>query len=290
MRRLLILLSFMAFAVATVCAAKTRPCTVTLMDSYTVYKKLTEPSAKAGVTLPNLPNMQGWTFIGWTESEDKITHTRPTLWAAGQLYHPEKDCSLWALYRHIDEACMGYQQEIRSGTYLYVNDQSGKALYGVPNEDGTMQASTADITDKEQYFFVDFTSDTTAYISHVATKTPIGHKGLKMAAEATLWRVHHDGEEMIFFTKVDNKTYVLWLDVIDPTNSYTYAGLYPTENLKSPMRLMKVPSADEIIYSNHPEDTQAIEAPRPDMPAQTLRIGNYELRIENGKKHLRVIQ
>ena len=153
-----------------------------------------------------------------------------------------------------------------------------------------MQAASANRYDEMQQYYVEFASSSTAYITHAATHTPIGYKGTKMAAEATLWQVYHDGEETLFYTKVNNKTYVLWLEIFDSQENSTYAGLIQAEPSKSPMRLLKALAKDSIIYSNYPDDPLGIEATRPDMPARTLRFGNYELRIENGKKHLRVIQ
>lgn len=65
---------------------------------------LTEPEAEGGVVLPAATTTAtGWTFAGWATSAiaDAIT-TCPTLLAAGSIYRPGADATLYAVFTHTE--------------------------------------------------------------------------------------------------------------------------------------------------------------------------------------------
>ncbi len=77
--------------------------TVTTGPSYTVTfdagsgesaeDELTEAEYKAGVTLPTVTPITGWTFVGWNADKTATTGTE-----AGKTYKPTDDCTLYAIY------------------------------------------------------------------------------------------------------------------------------------------------------------------------------------------------
>lgn len=266
------------------------PNTVTLMRGDRVYTQLTEEQNGAGVLLPGLPDTAQWTFAGWTAAMIPQTTSKPLLHAAYSTYHPDGDEVLWAVWRHDDTSEQVYISELESGEYLYVNRENNNALTGLPS-DGRMTAMKIDMANEAQVYSIDFVGTDTAYITHWATGTPIGYSGTEMATNASPWRVYHDGEEMVFYAVINGKTNVLWLNVQDTKTHGYYAGLIETENYTgTPMALCIPDPKEPPVYTSHPEygvgwqDVQAA----PDGTEYILRLGNYELRIRNGKKELKI--
>ena len=144
--------------------------------------------------------------------------------------------------------------------------------------------------DPNQYYDITFTAESTAFITHHATQTPIGYSGTDMAAIASPWQVYHDGEETLFYTTVNQKNYVLWLNIMSGDGYDFYAGLLQANPGPSPMALLlPAPKTDPIITC-HPESPQDIEN-APSAPPAGERIlmhfGNYDLIIIDGQKYLR---
>ena len=183
-----------------------------------------------------------------------------------------------------------YVTDLQTGEYLYVNTHDMNALTGVPSA-GVMAYAAADPTDEEQYYTITFSSPDTAFITHSATHTPIGYSGTSLVAQPSPWLVHQNGEEVSFYTIYKGKKYALWLNVLYQTgdNTVYHAGMLETQNFTgTPMRLMR-PVAQAEAYTCHPEGEMDVE----NVPVRTrspyiLRLGNYELRIHDGIKELRL--
>lgn len=60
--------------------------------------KLTEASAGAGVTLPNVTANEGWKFLGWATTQAKADAGTADAGNAGATYKPSKDITLYAVY------------------------------------------------------------------------------------------------------------------------------------------------------------------------------------------------
>ena len=64
---------------------------------------LAEASFGAGVTLPTATiSLSGWSFAGWATSSTENTEVAPTLYAAGDTYHPTDNITLYAVYLFTD--------------------------------------------------------------------------------------------------------------------------------------------------------------------------------------------
>lgn len=264
--------------------------TVTLMNGSRVYATLTEEAGMQGVLLPCMPDTAQWQFIGWSgiefwETPDYLY----ALYPAGERFYMNSDRTLWATYRFNNIPEEVYATELESGIYQYVNRAVEIALTGVP-EDGRMDFNSIQHNDPNQYYDITFTAENTAFITHHATQTPIGYSGTDMAAIASPWQVYHDGEETLFYTTVNQKNYVLWLNIMSGDGYDFYAGLLQANPGPSPMALLlPVPKTDPIITC-HPESPQDIEN-APSAPSAGERIlmhfGNYDLIIIDGQKYLR---
>lgn len=266
------------------------PRTVTLMKGPDLYMTLTEPYRGEGVQLPVLPDTEEWRFAGWSEQHFWTIYTRPEMYYPALTYIPSCDVTLWAVYAYQPNVSTTYVTDLQTGEYLYVNSHHMTALSGVPSG-GKMAYAAANPMDEEQYYTFTFASPDTAFIIHSATHTPIGYSGTSLVAQPSPWLVHQNGEEVSFYTIYKGKKYALWLNVLYQTgdNTVYHAGMLEAQNFTgTPMRLMR-PVAQAEAYTCHPEGEMDVE----NVPARTrspyiLRLGNYELRIHDGIKELRL--
>ena len=263
--------------------------TVTLMKGNSVYTTLTEPESGAGVLLPILPDTATWRFVGWSGTEIMETNEMPYLEYGNTYFFPTSDCTLWATYAYHEILPAHYMTDLCDGLCLYVDRNLDRALSGVP-ENGIMSYAKVDVEDANQQYWIEFASPDTAYITHGLTYTPIGYKGTQLVAEPSPWLVYHNNDHILFYTLVNNKTYILWLSCMDGAGEAMWAGLLRAELSDYPMSLQMVPidGCDPLITC-HPERSQDIE----NVPSDTnrsdrvlLRFGNYELRLVNGQKQL----
>ena len=265
------------------------PFTVTLRKGNTVYSRLTETTRGAGVVLPILPDTAEWRFIGWSETEIWETHDYPALRSGNTTFVPSEDCTLWATYSFYEQEHAPYMTEVASSVYLYVNTENGTALCGVP-QGGRMGFANVNIEDMNQYYWVTFVTPDTAYIYHAITDTPIGYSGTNMAAVSSPWSVYHEGDETLFYMTYNGKTYVLWLNCFN--GSEYYAGLLNANIGPSPMKLQQNPIEDhDPLITCHPENPQEVENVESgalNVERTLMQFGNYELRLVNGKKQLRI--
>ncbi len=260
---------------------------VQLMNGTESVTTLTEQHSGQGVVLPSMEDMENWHFVGWTESEFWVAQEIPSLYEAQDVFYPEQNTTLWATYYYADPMDSTYMTEVESGRYLYMNSATGMALAGVP-ESGIMQYKPVNLLDADQWYEIEFVGTETAYITHMPTGTPIGYtSGATMEVDASPWSVYHDGEETLFYTVINRKKYVLWLNITHKDyNDFFYAGLFPAEVLSSPMRLMKTSQVEEPLFTCHPEMKQELEQPQTPTKEYRIRFGNYELRIINGHKQI----
>ena len=263
--------------------------TVTLMNGNRVYDTMTEEAGMQGVVLPEGEEINGWEFVGWSETDFEDTPMPPSLHYPNTKFYPEQDCSLWAVYCQDNTPPITYETELTSGVYMYVNSEAFIALTGVPT-DGKMAIAGANPYNNQQHYRFQFITPTTATITHEMTNTPIGYTSdAKMSATASVWNVYHDGEETLFYAEIGGKTYVLWLNILD-TNHEFYAGLLKATPMSSPMRLLStlVP-ARLLVYTCHPETqgTEEVQEFKSTSVQEVLmHFGNYDLMIKDGKKYL----
>ena len=264
--------------------------TVTLRKGDGVYARLTERAGGQGVVLPMLPDTAQWRFIGWSETEIQETHDLPPLFAANSVYKPQTDCTLWATYAWYPKPATDYMTNIESGEYLYVHQDLHIAMSGTP-QNGIMGYDVVNTEDPNQVYQVDFVGSDTAYITHVPTAIPIGYSGTKLSATPSPWLVYHDGEETLFYTLVNGKTYVLWLDCMDGAGTMRYVGLTQANVGTSPLRLQHIPLVEyDPLITCHPEKMQAVDEVEHEatQAIPLMQFGNYDLYLVNGKKQLRI--
>ena len=263
------------------------PRSVTLMNGAAEYTVMSERTAGNGIMLPLLPDTAEWKFIGWSEKEIRATTQRPVVLPAYSRYYPREDTYLWATYQQSVSQDTTYMTTPESGVYLYVNRLIQIALSGIP-ENGIMYPEFLSTDDENQYYEITFTSPETAYITHEPTGTPIGYEGTKLAVKASLWQVYHKGEETLFYTMVNGKTYVLWLNIMDAKDETLHTGLLlATLGNPSPMALMNIPEQNnEPLYTCHPENPQGITSVSAKNNTYSVPFGIYELQITNGQKQL----
>ena len=265
------------------------PHTVTLMNGNRLYGQLTESESGAGVLLPVLNDTADWQFIGWSEWEFYSSSTAPEIIPANTRVYPEYDATLWAAYQY-RTAEDSFVTDLQTGEYLYVNIDANLALAGVPNA-GRMSPEPLNVTAPNQYYYMEFTSPDTVYITHSLTGTPIGWSGTKLVAQSTPWLVYHEGEETVIYAPAGTKKNVLWLNMYDSRTGELYTGIQPTNAslAGSPMRLMMPREAEEPVYTCHPEcgvGFESVLTERVTEQRTLIYLGNYELRIINGKKQL----
>ena len=151
--------------------------------------------------------------------------------------------------------------DLVDGEYLYVNRAFDISLNGVPDaESGKMAWNITDVHDENQYYTISFASPDTAYITHSKTGNPIGYAGTKMAIKPSPWLVYHQGDETLFYTFINGKNYVLWLNICDGNNKNCYAGLLQANPMASPMALLPSHRRGALRYSCHPERFMGTEA------------------------------
>jgi len=122
-----------------------------------------------------------------------------------------------------------------------------------------MTRAPEDIYDSNQHYWIEFAGTDTAYIEHIPTGQPIGYKGTEMATEFSPWLVYHQGDQTLFYTTIDGKNYVLWLNIMDSYKN-NYAGLLQTDPGPSPMGLQTTLMPTEIYaFTCHPETKVGIE-------------------------------
>lgn len=119
---------------------------------------LTEPSGLAGVELPTATiGIAGWSFAGWAEASVTNTEVEPTLYAAGNTYHPVENCTLYAVYEFSSTSTTQFAQatnlsDITNASAVVIAN-SGRVLDNTLNAyanapsitDGVMEPADKDI-------------------------------------------------------------------------------------------------------------------------------------------------
>ena len=227
---------------------------VTLMSGATPMDTLREETGGSGVLLPRMENQDRWQFVGWSDIEFEKLDEMPPLYKAYEMFYPEENCTLWAVYFYNDTPDRAYVTDLVDGEYLYVNRAFDISLNGVPDaESGKMAWNITDVHDENQYYTISFASPDTAYITHSKTGNPIGYAGTKMAIKPSPWLVYHQGDETLFYAFINGKNYVLWLNICDGNNENCYAGLLQANPMDSPMALLPSHRRGALRYSCHPE-------------------------------------
>lgn len=262
--------------------------TVTLMSGAQQVQTLTETEGGAGVQLPMLQDRENWHFVAWTEQPFYTIYTMPDSWITPGEYHPTGDCTLWAVYEYQNAQETGPVTNLQPGIYIYYNTADNLAVSGVP-VNGKMDYAEANVYNGNQFYEIFFNDACdSATIQHVETGTYIGYSGTQLAAKQSVWCVYHQNDKTAFYTQVNGKTYVLWPAIYK--NGEVFTGLFQANDIQNATTVL-VPVPQEIeepAYTCYPETGRDIESVTVIPQEIILPIGNYELRIWNGKKTIRL--
>lgn len=257
--------------------------TVILMNGSAVYDQLTQQESGAAVLLPSLPDVNEWHFAAWTTQPFYTISTKPDAWINPGPYYPSSDCTLWAVYEYLPDATTTYATNLQSGVYIYLESIQANAIAGTP-DGGIMAYAGVNIHDTNQHYYIEFNATCdSATIMHENTGTYIGYKGTQLIAARSLWCVYHHEDKTAFYCVVNGKTYVLWPTIYK--NDAMFAGLYSTNAVSTTTTvLLPVTQAEEPSFTCYPETGRGIENVPAEEHSVVIPLGNYEIRISNGKK------
>ena len=262
--------------------------TVTLVNGSATYDVL-EGST---VTLPvGLEPVDGWTFMGWSETECWETEQMPVVHMGA--YHPTRDVTLWAVYQKDLTPPLPPVEELTDGAYFYLNTKSSMAMSGGV-ESGMAGAAPFDPYSTDQAYEIHFDTSgrATIQLMYIYGEAYIGYEGTQLVNTPSKWDVYHEGEKTAFYTTAGDKTYMLLPGMMRPVGEeYVLATVLAEVDQieKTPTQLRSTEMPDPLfIYTCHPE-AEGIEEVRSEGEKEltnegVIRFGNYELRIRNGKK------
>lgn len=281
--------------------AALRPYSVDLQTETGSYTRLTEGQTGAGIILPALPDEEGWKFLGWAENPVEKTTARPPFYAPETVYHPRRDGSLYAVYSDdIQTPDLLQRTDCQSGYYaiafpvlnaVYAGAISASAIPAreitLATTDNLWYERTFDIA-PEMVYYIDFSADSTATITHLSSSQSIGCKNGKLSDTPTRWRYRVLSDETVAFFLPDadgNMVSALWLDV-DAGKNYCGKVVRLNGNTLVYQALLYEAPVNETptCYTSYPKRSDLRPAAGGNDIQQTLQIGIYELYIVNGKK------
>lgn len=263
---------------------------------------MSETEAGGGIVVPHGKDTLDWHFVGWSEQEVVDAPTCPTVWKAGDRYYPRTDCTLWAVY------VKGENKQVRdyiSGDYMIASAFWSTAMQGGV-EDEVVRTKAVEIAKEgEQYewlsgaeedmvYHMDFAADSTVVIEHVATSKYVGFSGNKLSAKSSVWqyKVLEDSSLCVYYL-ASNAERMLTFGY-GPSATYDDVVAYSTSvdlsKMKSDGLLLYSPI--ETIFTTWPFgrldalEMLPVQESQNGKNAYIMQLGNYLLRIENGKKYL----
>ena len=246
----------------------------------------------AEIELPKMDDEGEWVFIGWTDRPFYVKNEPlQTLLPAG-TYRPADDITLWAVYEYQPRWEDRIATDLQDGVYIYADASSGMAMQGSVWNKQT-EADAINLNNRMQWYEVLFDEAGLATIRllYVYGEEYIGFQGTKLVNKPSKWQVYHSGEQTAFYTMVNNKTYILWPDMLDEATGTYGAQLIEGNNLtETPTVLL---ATDETITMTcYPEIGFDIETVNGDERTAKgewiIPLGNYRLIIKDGKKQLEV--
>ena len=300
-----------------------QPCTVRFDTHISIQvSSMTEASAGAGIVLPEFQIYDAdWQFNGWVEQPVIETNLAPmSVYPAGSLYHPSKNCTMHALYVHEGDEPVWYAAD-SIGTDAYVmsmyipamDDQSLLRAYGAVDNGRlalrTVSAWTADdevllpTTDfkQDEVYNLKRSTDTTVTICHASTGkfVTLGQNNkFTTSTNATRhWRVtpyasaNAPRGAFSLWQVMDGVTYYVGLQYM--SNTYEFY-LKPTTELSAVCPLLFYSTTDidrePSVYTSYPYGN-GVGLTTPDgidRPVYTIDFGTYQLRIHNGTKTIQL--
>lgn len=274
--------------------------------------RLMQSAVGEPVVLPEWRDTLEWRFLGWSEEEVLDTSISPTFMAAGTSYVPSRNTILWAVYTDGDEAIQTV--DYQSDTYVIAKrDEMTEAILGTGygmamysgveenkvalravqmslTEDGLYRLETA--VRKDMAYDVHFESDSTLTLRHVQSNMYIGYLEKQLCAEQSLWRyrVLEDGSILLYYFNA-NDSYALYFGAgVNGMNQDISAYAQRVMVDKWIDDALVLFPAIVIHYTSWPFGKgDGVETVYVGSEEVVYRFGLYELRVQNGKKTLRLL-
>lgn len=186
------------------------------------------------VILPAWKDTADWYFIGWSESEIEDSDDFSNILVAGSEYIPKGNTYLWAVYSDVrensainDYVSGRYVLTMWNATTEYFGN-TGLAMCGGVEEGFVALKEASMIRNRngecclmatiedDMIYEVNFDTDTTLSIYHVASDSWIGYYGTRLDDKQERWKYHllEDGSLVVYFSheQVAN-TYALFFGV-----------------------------------------------------------------------------
>ena len=296
------------------------------IDSYTIYYTIPEKEAYevqfvsglsekpapikeeaigSGILLPEWRDTLHYQFVGWCEKEVIDQTSCPRLLTAGELYFPQRHCTLWAVYA--DGEIVENSTSNQSGEYAiamenkyWQNALSGSITNGMiatrkisiePTSDGKIRLLTG--IEKDMAYQIDFKEDSTLTIRHISTGKNIGYSGSKLAEKASIWHYRTLPDDTYCIYYIDNNTYRILRMGNGSDGKHPEIVAYTTRAdislmLENGLLLFE---AQEVKFTSWPfgkfDNVENIWKPQVEQD-YTIRWGQYLLHIKNGKKMLQI--
>lgn len=189
---------------------------------------VTEVRGGKGVLLPALQDADSvWHFLGWTEAPLPHTDVCPAFYRAGEQYFPKKNTTLYALYTNKLSITPLVQDTLpESGVYALVSAAPYNCMMAGGVEDKKVGSSAAvpylgpdslyylsmETIPQENRYSIQFTTDSTATIKHVASNRFIGYNptGHYLQAVENEWIVLRTAEHSVLFCHSRSADGLLW--------------------------------------------------------------------------------
>ena len=260
------------------------------------------------IILPHWQDTALWHFVGWSEKEIEEEALAADIYPAGSSYTPKHNSTLWAVYS--DGEAIASTTTYQSGEYIISAYNtftetiagSGLALNGKisnkyiplckveirPNQEGEYSLYSP-ITD-DMIYLLDFTPDSTLYITHYNSGTPIGHSENKLAKNAKEWcyKLLNDNSLEISYA-YKNHSYSLYFGIPNMSDeAVAYVQSLDVEKWeKDGMYLFPV---SHLTFTSWPfgKYDALEEIYHPEQEGMVIHLGTYILYIKHGKKYMHI--
>ncbi len=179
-----------------------------------------EKEAGAGVVLPNLKSemlniIADWELIGWSRTEiSGQTTTQPHYYKLNETFYPQKNITLYPVYRQSDEMqAVEIDRNRQDGEYviarhtyednfgMFSGSVTGGYVYSSPcnisyDQDSTAYLYAAAIPAENRYR-LDFENDSVS-IYNIATESYIGYGTSRLQSSQRKWKVIEQGHNSVF--------------------------------------------------------------------------------------------
>lgn len=282
-------------------AAPERAYSVTLYSPNGHTDIVDEHTIGSGILLPGAERVEGWYHVGWSETDIAHTGTMPDIHLAGTVYHPRRDCELWAVY------CNRYMGDIRSvttletGYYLLMNTLLNCLLADAQHPaDGIQivtQAADSDSTGTylpyaavrpECVYRIDVdTLRQRCTLRHTQSNRYVGVTNGHLANTPTEWEYTHNADGTYTLSHVEEGyRYVLHYDGDYDTVRLLKIPFTPDVMAANMWTLFAVADPAEPTYWSTQPEPLALDGTRAPSAEIWTQVGIWKMRIIDGKKQI----